>query len=185
MAPGHRIDSCTWIENLLQVLGQAWMIQASCFLWRAKFLVCCSQHGVPEQEAVHRAEKLWTRIERSTLEIQWFGRADLQILMIHFVGWLSAMPSCSSESTRMNIWQLTLSKPKGKCRMDPSFWPVLLKPNGCQERGGLHILNMTDSHQQKTLTLSLITLWSQAVGHCQLSQWQNPPPWTGLSWQSM
>lgn len=46
-APGHRIDSYTWMENLLQFIGQAWMIQASCFSWRAKFSACCflAQHA--------------------------------------------------------------------------------------------------------------------------------------------
>lgn len=41
---------------------------------------------------------------------------------------------------------------------------------------------MTDSHQQKTVTLSL-TLWSQGVGYCQFSQWQNSPPDRAFSWQ--
>lgn len=103
--------------------------------------------------------------------------------MGHFVGWTLAVPTYSSGSARTSTWQLPSSRAKGGCRMDPSLWSALLRPNGCQQRGSFHVLNVTDSHQQQAVPFSL-TSGSQGVRYCQLSQWQKALPGTALSWQS-
>lgn len=71
--PGLRVSSCTWIEKSVSIYRTS-LDDPHSFLWGAILSACCSQHSVPEHEAVHQAEKLWTRAAQCALEIQAFGK---------------------------------------------------------------------------------------------------------------
>lgn len=148
-APECRISSWTWMEKSVWIYRTSLDDAHSFFVWSYTLSML-----LPTQcPRTWGSAPSWETVNKNSMGCPgntgiWKGH--LQVFVIHFVGCLLAMSSCRWKPARMNIWEFTSSGAEGKCRVDPSLWPGFQELNGWQERGGLHIWSMTDSHQQKT-----------------------------------
>lgn len=170
-------EPCGWGVRLHVSVEQthAWVesleIQAWCSSWRTKFSACWWQGGALSWET--------TSHEKPALEPEGLGRKDPQVLMGHLVGWVLAVPSCSSGSARTSTWQLTSCRAKADVgrihRFGLHFWGWMV---ATKRRP-----SCIKCDRQPPATGSPIKpdLRSQGVRYCQLSQWQKVPPGTVLS----